>query len=63
MSEDETQTVFVVRDSLAYKKIIKTGYVNGSNIEILEGLEDGEVVVTTGQGSLKDSAKVNVVRS
>jgi len=63
MSEDETQTVFVVRDSLAYKKIIKTGYVNGRNIEVLEGLEDGEVVVTTGQGSLKDSAKVNVVRS
>tara|TARA_R110002126_G_C10449140_1_gene499504 strand:+ start:261 stop:1307 length:1047 start_codon:yes stop_codon:yes gene_type:complete len=63
MSEDETQTVFIVRDSLAYKKIIKTGYVNGRNIEVLEGLEDGEVVVTTGQGSLKDSAKVNVVRS
>lgn len=63
MSEDETQTVFVVRDSLAYKKIIKTGYINGINIEVLEGLEDGEVVVTTGQGSLKDSAKVNVVRS
>lgn len=63
MSEDETQSVFVVRDSLAYKKIIRTGYVNGRNIEVLEGLEDGEVVVTTGQGSLKDSAKVNVVRS
>lgn len=63
MSEDETQSVFVVRDSLAYKKIIKTGYINGRNIEVLEGLEDGEVVVTTGQGSLKDSAKVNVVRS
>lgn len=63
MSEDETQTVFVVRDSLVYKKIIKTGYINGINIEVLEGLEDGELVVTTGQGSLKDSAKVNVVRS
>jgi len=63
MSEDETQTVFVVQDSLVYKKIIKTGYVNGRNIEVLEGLEDGEMVVTTGQGSLKDSAKVNVVKS
>jgi membrane fusion protein (multidrug efflux system) len=63
MSEDQTQTVFVVRDSLAYKKVIVTGYVNGINIEVLEGLDDGEIVVTTGQGSLKDSAKVNVVRS
>ncbi|MFY0682983.1 MAG: efflux RND transporter periplasmic adaptor subunit [Balneola sp.] len=63
MSEDETQTVFIVKDSLVYKKVIKTGYVNGVNIEVLEGLEDGEIVVTTGQGSLQDSAKVNVVRS
>ncbi len=63
ISEDQKQSVFVVRDSLAYKKEIRTGYVNGSNIEVLEGLEDGEIVVTTGQGSLKDSAKVNVVRS
>ncbi len=63
ISEDQKQSVFVVRDSLAYKKEIRTGYVNGTNIEVLEGLEDGEIVVTTGQGSLQDSAKVNIVRS
>ena len=63
ITEDQKQTVFVVRDSLVYKKEITTGYVNGNQIEVLDGLEDGEIVVTTGQGSLQDSTKVNVVRS
>lgn len=62
ISEDETQSVFVIKDSLAFRKIIRTGYVNGNSIEVLDGLEDGEIVVTTGQGSLTDSTRVNVIR-
>lgn len=62
ISEDETQSVFVIKDSLAFRKIIRTGYVNGTNIEVLDGLEEGEIVVTTGQGSLTDSTRVNVIR-
>jgi hypothetical protein len=31
------------------------------NVEVVEGLEDGEMVVTIGQGSLQDSTKVNVI--
>lgn len=61
ISEDETQSVFVVKDSLAFRKEIKTGYVNGVHIEVISGLEDGEMVVTTGQGSLSDSTRVNIV--
>lgn len=62
ISEDETQSVFVIKDSLAFRKNIRTGYINGTNIEVIDGLEDGEIVVTTGQGSLTDSTKVNIVR-
>jgi membrane fusion protein (multidrug efflux system) len=61
ITEDENQSVFVVRDSLVFRKQIRTGYANGINIEVIDGLEDGEIVVTTGQGSLTDSTKVNVV--
>lgn len=61
ISEDEIQSVFVIKDSLAFRKVIRTGYVNGTNIEVIDGLEDGEIVVTTGQGSLADSTKVNIV--
>ncbi|MBO6534654.1 MAG: efflux RND transporter periplasmic adaptor subunit [Balneolaceae bacterium] len=62
ISEDETQSVFVIKDSLAFRKTIRTGYINGTSIEVIDGLEDGEMVVTTGQGSLTDSTKVNIVR-
>ncbi len=61
IAEDETQSVFVIKDSLAFRKNITTGYANGVNVEVLEGLEDGEIVVTTGQGSLTDSTRVNIV--
>lgn len=61
ITEDITESVFVVKEDTVYKKTIRTGYVNGTNIEVLEGLDEGEVVVTIGQGSLQDSAKVTVV--
>jgi membrane fusion protein (multidrug efflux system) len=61
INEDVNQTVFVVRGDTVYKKNIITGYANGVNVEVLSGLDDGEMVVTVGQGSLIDSAKVTVV--
>ena len=63
MAEDAESAVFVVQDSVAYRKLVKTGYVNGANIEILSGLQAGDKIVTTGQGSLKDSSKVEIVKS
>jgi membrane fusion protein (multidrug efflux system) len=61
ITEDRESSVFVVRDSTAYKQIVETGYVNSSHIEILDGLTEGDTVVTTGKGSLKDSTKVELV--
>lgn len=63
ISEDLAQSVYVIKDSLAFKKEIVTGYTNGSNIEVIDGLDDGEIVVTIGQGSLQDSSKVSVIEN
>lgn len=63
ISEDLAQSVYVIKDSLAFKKEIQTGYTNGSNVEVINGLDDGEMVVTIGQGSLQDSSKVSVIES
>lgn len=63
MSEDFAESVYVIKDSLAFKKEVRTGYTNGLDIEILEGLEDGEIVVTIGQGSLQDSSRVNIINN
>lgn len=61
VNEDITQSVFVVKDDTVFRKNIITGYANGVNIEVLSGLNEGEIVVTVGQGSLIDSSRVQVV--
>jgi len=61
LAEDTESAIFVVQDSMAFRRVVKTGYSNEFQLEIISGLELGEVIVTTGQGSLKDSAKVEII--
>lgn len=61
MSEDGANSVYVLNNKLVFRRTIETGYVNGSNIEVLQGLQDGDSVVTIGQSSLQDSALVQIV--
>jgi membrane fusion protein (multidrug efflux system) len=61
MNEDGASSVYVLNDKLVFRRAIETGYVNGSNIEVLQGLQDGDSVVTIGQSSLQDSALVQIV--
>jgi len=61
MAEDKESAVYVVKDSLALRQIVETGYVNTTHIEVLSGLAPQDTVVTTGKGSLKDSSKVELV--
>ena len=55
------RSVFVVRDGLATRQEVITGYSMDGNIEIREGLAEGDEVVITGQGGLRDGASVRVV--
>lgn len=55
------RSVFVVRDGLATRQEVITGYSMDGNIEIKEGLMEGDEVVITGQGGLRDGASVRVV--
>jgi membrane fusion protein (multidrug efflux system) len=63
LTEDAAQSVFVVADGKARRQQIKVGYSDSYNYEVLEGLKSGDQVVTTGQASLKDDAKVHVVNA
>ncbi len=62
LTEDAAQSVFVVADGRARRRPVKTGYSDAEHYEVLEGLKVGEQVVTIGQSSLKDDAKVEVVK-
>jgi membrane fusion protein (multidrug efflux system) len=61
IEEDDESSVFVVRDSTAYRQTVETGFVNSAHIEVLSGLALGDTVVTTGKGSLQDSSRVDLV--
>ncbi len=54
--------VFVVRDSLAYLTKIQSGVNHGDKVEVLAGLQEGDVVVTSGQINLSDKTKVRILK-
>lgn len=50
---DGAQTVFV-----AHRIFVKTGETRNAKVEIREGVQPGDLVVTAGQLKLKDNARV-----
>ena len=54
--------VFVVKGDTVTLKSIQTGASNGNSVEVVSGLEEGELVVTTGQINLTEGSKVEVVK-
>ncbi len=54
--------IFVVKDGVAKLKKITPGRILGTNVEVLNGLNDGEIVVTSGQINLTDGAKVSIIK-
>ncbi|MBS4016473.1 MAG: efflux RND transporter periplasmic adaptor subunit [Candidatus Latescibacteria bacterium] len=63
---EETQTVFVVEKDAAKLKAIKTGIASETDLEILEGIEPGEIVITGPYkilAKLKDGDKVKFTKT
>jgi multidrug efflux pump subunit AcrA (membrane-fusion protein) len=45
------------------RRVIQTGYRSETGIEILSGLDEGELVVTAGKNSLRDGASITIIES
>lgn len=56
----EIQTVFVVKDGKAEKKIISVGERTGIAAEVLDGLSVGDTLVVTGLNSLRAGTSLTV---
>lgn len=54
------QSLFVVADGRAQRVAVRTGMRRDTRVEILEGVQVGDVVVTAGQLKLRDGAQVRV---
>lgn len=63
LNEDGESAVFIVRDNKAYRTPVQTGFTDEKHIEILSGVAANDVIVSTGQNSLKHEASVQVLNT
>ena len=57
----DLRSVFVVADGLSNRRTIEIGLSQGSEIEVTQGLVEGDTVVVAGQHALTDGESVTVV--
>lgn len=61
IEEDEDISLYVVQDSIAVRIKVDRGYMDSRYAEILDGVSEGAQVITAGQGSLRDSSRVEII--
>ena len=61
IEEDDEVSLFVVQDTIAVRVDVSRGYTDETYVEITSGVEVGAQVITAGQGSLRDSSRVEVI--
>ncbi|WEK36995.1 MAG: efflux RND transporter periplasmic adaptor subunit [Candidatus Pseudobacter hemicellulosilyticus] len=54
--------VFVVENGIARLKQVTPGRLFGDRVEVLEGLQDGNLVITSGQINLTDGTAVSIIK-
>jgi multidrug efflux pump subunit AcrA (membrane-fusion protein) len=55
--------VFVAENGVAKLKAITVGREAGRMLEVLEGLQEGEQVIVSGQNNLRDGYAINVINN
>lgn len=61
LREDNTYYVYVAEGSTARKRSVAIGRAQGLEVEIVDGLEPGDVLITEGQMLLEEGAKIKIV--
>jgi membrane fusion protein (multidrug efflux system) len=58
VTEDEESAVYLLKDETVVRRAVTLGITDGDRVEILDGVEDGDIVVVDGQGSIRDGSRV-----
>ena len=61
LEDDRGNSVFVIEDDVAQRRTVETGYSDRGMVEILDGLNDEDVIVTVGQVGLREDSRVVVI--
>ena len=56
--DKEGAYMFVVKDDVAARVLVETGFEKSGRVEIVKGIDDSTLVVVEGQDTLTDGAKV-----
>jgi membrane fusion protein (multidrug efflux system) len=59
LREDQKAVYVVSEDDKVQLRILKLGYIGGGWAEVLDGLKEGELIVTGGQNKLRDGASID----
>ncbi len=59
--ENENMYAYVVRDSVARKIRLHTGYEDNEKVEVLQGIEEDEPIIVVGQAGMKDQTPVRII--
>jgi RND family efflux transporter MFP subunit len=62
LSKRRGKTVFIVDKGAAFERIISSGLENADQVEVLEGLKEGDRLVIKGFETLRNRSKVKIVR-
>jgi multidrug efflux pump subunit AcrA (membrane-fusion protein) len=60
--EGDKRYVFQVEDGRLHRRFIKVGIANPTKLEVLSGLNEGDVVALPGEVSLKENLRIIPVR-
>lgn len=54
--------VFIARDGKAYEREVVSGRIIGDKVEILEGLQENDTVITSGQINLTEGSSITIIK-
>jgi len=54
--------IFLAKGNRAVKQLVKIGRTYGMYVEIIEGIKEGDIIVTEGQFLLQNNTKINIVK-
>ncbi len=60
MVDDKWRSLFVVKDGVLKRKVVETGIDDGKYIEIVSGIDEGEIVVVSETSGLQEGTAIEV---
>lgn len=59
---NDGKAVYIAKDGNAHLTPVKTGHQMDIDVEIISGLEEGDLLITQSQPLLEDGAKINIIQ-